>query len=79
MPQLVDGDCFLDRVREGSVAYAQEIGEILLENVYRAMKILAQGFLAEAVSGAAAPSQEAVARVQENSMLLLYRLLFILK
>jgi type I restriction-modification system DNA methylase subunit len=77
LPQLVDGDCFLDRVREGSVAYAQEIGEDLLENVYRAMKILAQGFLAEAVSGAPVPSQQDVGRVQENSMRLLYRLLFI--
>ncbi|MCX6677623.1 MAG: N-6 DNA methylase [Methanothrix sp.] len=75
--QTVDGGCFLDRVREESVAYAQEIGEDLKENVYRAMKILAQGFLAEGISGAAAPSQEAVARVQENSMRLLYRLLFI--
>ena len=77
LPQLVDGDCFLDRVWEESVAYAQEIGEDLKENVYRAMKILAQGFLAEALSGAPVPSQEAVARVQENSMRLLYRLLFI--
>ncbi|TFH51595.1 MAG: class I SAM-dependent DNA methyltransferase, partial [Methanothrix sp.] len=77
LPQLVDGDCFLDRVREGSVAYAQEIGEDLKENVYRAMKILAQGFLAEAVSGAPAPSQADVGRVQENSMRLLYRMLFI--
>jgi type I restriction-modification system DNA methylase subunit len=75
--QTVDGGCFLDSVREESVAYAQEIGEDLKENVYRAMKILAQGFLAEAAAGAAAPSQEAVARVQENSMRLLYRLLFI--
>ncbi len=75
--QTVDGGCFLDRVREESVAYAQEIGEDLLENVYRAMKILAQGFLAEAATGAPVPSQEAVARVQENSMRLLYRMLFI--
>ena len=75
--QTVDGGCFLDRVREESVAYAQEIGEDLKENVYRAMKILAQGFLAEAATGAPAPSQEAVARVQENSMRLLYRMLFI--
>ena len=51
--QTVDGGCFLDRVREESVAYAQEIGEDLKENVYRAMKILAQGFLAEAATGAA--------------------------
>ncbi len=75
--QTVDGGCFLDSVREESVAYAQEIGEDLKENVYRAMKILAQGFLAEALSGAPAPDQAAVAQVQENSMRLLYRLLFI--
>ncbi|MDD4448574.1 MAG: N-6 DNA methylase, partial [Methanothrix sp.] len=75
--QTVDGGCFLDSVREESVAYAQEIGEDLKENVYRAMKILAQGFLAEAAIGAAAPSEQAVAQVQENSMRLLYRLLFI--
>ncbi|MCK9567093.1 MAG: BREX-1 system adenine-specific DNA-methyltransferase PglX, partial [Methanothrix sp.] len=77
LPQLVDGDCFLDRVLEGSVAYAQEIGEDLKENVYRAMKILAQGFLAEAATGAPSPDEATVRRVQENSMRLLYRLLFI--
>jgi hypothetical protein len=75
--QTVDGGCFLDRVREESVAYAQEIGEDLKENVYRAMKILAQGFLAEALAGAPVPDQATVARVQENSMRLLYRMLFI--
>ncbi|MDQ1251988.1 MAG: hypothetical protein QG646_1103 [Euryarchaeota archaeon] len=75
--QTVDGGCFLDRVREESVAYAQEIGEDLKENVYRAMKILAQGFLAEAATGAAGPDQQAVGRAAESSMRLLYRLLFI--
>ncbi|MGV8176011.1 MAG: DNA methyltransferase [Methanothrix sp.] len=77
----VDDGCFLDAVREGSVAYAQEIGEDLKENVYRAMKILAEGFLAEAAPGgdwaSRRPTDEAVARVSENSMRLLYRLLFI--
>ena len=75
--RTVDAGCFLDSVREESVAYAEENGEDLKENVYRAMKILAQGFLAEAVSGAPAPDEEAVRRVQENSMRLLYRMLFI--
>ncbi|HPT20147.1 MAG TPA: TaqI-like C-terminal specificity domain-containing protein, partial [Methanothrix sp.] len=76
----MDGGSFLDFVREGSVAYSQEIGEDLKENVYRAMKILAQGFLAEV--GAAPrtdsiPTDAVVRQVQENSMRLLYRLLFI--
>jgi Alw26I/Eco31I/Esp3I family type II restriction m6 adenine DNA methyltransferase len=75
--QTVDGGCFLDSVREESVAYAQEIGEDLKENVYRAMKILAQGFLAETAIGTAGPDQQAVARAAESSMRLLYRLLFI--
>ena len=75
--QTVDAGCFLDSVREESVAYAQEIGEDLKENVYRAMKILAQGFLAGAASGAPALDEATVAQVQENSMRLLYRLLFI--
>jgi len=75
--QTVDAGCFLDTVREESVAYAQEIGEDLKENVYRAMKILAQGFLAEAATGTPVPDEAAVRQVQDNSMRLLYRLLFI--
>ncbi|MDD4161290.1 MAG: TaqI-like C-terminal specificity domain-containing protein [Methanothrix sp.] len=76
LPKLVDGDCFLDRVLEGSVAYAQEIGEDLQENVYRAMKILAEGFFAEAGNGLTL-SEATVRVVQENALRLLYRLLFI--
>lgn len=75
-PRAVDGDSFLDRVREGSIAFAQEIQEDLQKNVYRAMKILAEGFLAEPGNGLAA-SDETVVLVQENALRLLYRLLFI--
>ncbi len=73
-PRAVDGDSFLDRVLEGSVSFAQEISEDLQKNVYRAMKILAEGFLAEPENGLDA---RAVREVQENSLRLLYRLLFI--
>ncbi|HUS75119.1 MAG TPA: hypothetical protein VMY43_03840, partial [Methanothrix sp.] len=65
--RTVDGGSFLDSVREGSVAYAQEIGEDLQENVYRAMKILAQGFLAEAGNDLAS-SEQTIRDVQENCM-----------
>ncbi len=75
-PRVVDGDSFLDRVREGSIAFAQEIQEDLQKNVYRAMKILAEGFLAETGNGLAA-TNETISRVQENALRLLYRLLFI--
>jgi hypothetical protein len=39
------GEVFLDEVLKGSANYAREIGENLKENVYRAMKILADGFI----------------------------------
>jgi len=46
-PQIPLGSSFLDRVREESAAYAQKIGNDLQENVYKAMKVLAEGFFAE--------------------------------
>jgi type I restriction-modification system DNA methylase subunit len=69
-----DGRSFLDRVRDGSVAYAREIGEDLKENVYRAMKVLSEGFLNEKQNRLLAAD---VGEIQENAMRLLYRLLFI--
>ncbi len=69
-----DGRCFLDRVRDGSVAYARKIGDDLQENVYRAMKVLAEGFLRDRRNGLI-PADAGM--VQENALLLLYRLLFL--
>jgi len=40
-----DGDCFLDDVFEESNVFAQELGEDLQDNIYEAIKILAEGFL----------------------------------
>lgn len=70
------GDSFLDRTREGSQAYAKEIGEELQDNIYRAMQKLAEGFFADPSNGLT-KSGEDLKAVQDNSMLLLYRLLFI--
>ncbi|HRW81851.1 MAG TPA: hypothetical protein P5049_00200 [Methanothrix sp.] len=39
------GEVFLDEVLRGSANYAREIGENLKENVYRAMKKVAEGFI----------------------------------
>jgi hypothetical protein len=75
-PQLPLGESFLDRVREGSVAYAKKIGDDLRDNVYSAMKALAEGFLKDSGNGLCA-SDEDIKTIQENSMRLLYRLLFI--
>ncbi|MGI6017157.1 MAG: Eco57I restriction-modification methylase domain-containing protein [Methanothrix sp.] len=97
-PELPLGSSFLDRIREESLAYAQKVGEDLQENVYRAMKVLAEGFVLEpsnwpsnSYSKSSSKSssnsllfladpveREQVAKeVQDNSMRLLYRLLFI--
>jgi len=70
------GDSFLDRTREGSQAYAKEIGEELQDNIYRAMQKLAEGFFADPSNGLTRTGEDLKA-VQDNSMLLLYRLLFI--
>jgi hypothetical protein len=69
-----NGRCFLDLVRDGSVAYARKIGDDLQENVYRAMKVLAEGFLRDRRNDLF-PADARM--VQENALLLLYRLLFI--
>ncbi len=75
-PEEPLGSSFLDRVRQESLAYAQKVGSDLQENVYRAMKILAEGFFAEP-SNLLSHSDEDIREVQDNSMRLLYRLLFI--
>jgi hypothetical protein len=70
------GQSFLDRVREGSVAHAKKIGDDLRDNVYNAMKVLAEGFLRDPANGLGRSDSD-IKEIQENSMRLLYRLLFI--
>jgi Type I restriction-modification system methyltransferase subunit len=81
-PETPLGPSFLDKIREESLAYAQKVGEDLQENVYRAMKVLAEGFIYEPANSlwplTVPQDQEQMLReVQENSLRLLYRLLFI--
>jgi hypothetical protein len=66
---------FLDDVLAGSNAYAVALGEDVEENVYRALEQLMQGFLDLSSNRLGA---EDLQRVHENSLYLLYRLLFIL-
>ncbi|MGB7544258.1 MAG: DNA methyltransferase, partial [Methanothrix sp.] len=75
-PEVPLGPSFLDKVREESLSYAQKIGSDLQENVYKAMKVLADGFFAEP-SNSLSHSEKDIRDVQDNSMRLLYRLLFI--
>jgi hypothetical protein len=72
------GEVFLDEVLRGSANYAREIGDNLKENVYRAMKKVAEGFIAWRENGLDPADPETRARVQKNTMILLYRFLFLL-
>ena len=71
-----DGRSFLDQVYDGSVKYAKELGDSLQRNVYEAMKIISEGFF-ERSENDLVPSEHNLKEVQENTLRLLYRLLFI--
>lgn len=66
---------FIEKVYKGSVDYAQEVGEGLKENIYQALKILAQGFLKTSGNNL---TEGHLKEIHDNSLILLYRLLFIL-
>ena len=66
---------FIEKVYKGSVDYAEAVGEELKENIYLALKTLAQGFLKTPGNNLQeAPLKE----IHDNSLIVLYRLLFIL-
>jgi len=72
------GEVFLEEVLRGSANYAREIGENLKENVYRAGKVLADGFIRWPENRLDPGDAETRARVQRSTMILLYRFLFLL-
>ena len=66
---------FIEKVYKGSVDYAETVGEELKENIYQALRVLAQGFLKTSGNHL---SGEHLKKIHDNSLILLYRLLFIL-
>jgi len=72
-----DGSIFLDQVFRGSEEYAREVGENLKENVYKALRVLAQGFFDRPENRLNPTDAGYLLEVQQNSMRLLYRLLFV--
>ncbi len=70
------GKTFLDHVYEGSVEYARELGEELKENIYEALNLMAQGFLNWKKNNLEA-TPEILETIRQNSLIFLYRLLFI--
>jgi len=73
-----EGQAFLDRVLNESKEYAEKIGDDLKDNVYWAMKRIAEGFINQKANRLDNPDAETLARVQNNTMILLYRFLFLL-
>jgi hypothetical protein len=69
---------FLEKVFQGSVDYAAEVGDRLKESVYDALRHLMNGFLAHSANGLDPDDLESVKRVHENCLIVLYRLLFVL-
>jgi type I restriction-modification system DNA methylase subunit len=73
-----DGKIFLDEVLKGSADYAKDIGDDLKDNVYKAMKQVAEGFFSWSQNGLDIQDERARETVQKCTMLLLYRFLFLL-
>jgi hypothetical protein len=71
------GKNFLEKVYAQGLSYAKKIGKDLEKNVYKALKILGQGFL-NWPGNNLTPTAETIKEIHDNSLILLYRLLFIL-
>lgn len=73
-----DGKIFLNEVLKGSADYAKDIGDDLKDNVYKAMKKVAEGFFSWSQNGLDVQNEAVREKVQKSTMLLLYRFLFLL-
>ena len=65
---------FVEKVYQGSKDYAEAVGEELKENVYESLRLLAHGFLEFPNNNL---SQNDLKKIHDNSLIFLYRLLFI--
>ncbi|MBP2249711.1 type II restriction/modification system DNA methylase subunit YeeA [Halarchaeum solikamskense] len=68
------GDCFLDDVHDESSVFAEAIGEDLQNNIYEAIRVLAEGFLDRHDD----LSEDDLDLVHDASLIYLYRLIFVL-
>jgi type I restriction-modification system DNA methylase subunit len=72
------GGTFLDSVREESEVAAQELGEDLQNNVFTALRILGRGFVETNNLDIEPDNSEELETLKEQSLVLLYRLMFVL-
>jgi type I restriction-modification system DNA methylase subunit len=71
------GTSFLDTVWNESELAAQELGEDLQDSVFTAMRVLAEGFVETNDLSLDAGDDERLAELKEQSLVLLYRLMFV--
>ncbi|MFW6172185.1 MAG: Eco57I restriction-modification methylase domain-containing protein [Elusimicrobiota bacterium] len=70
------GDSFLDDLFQQSLKYSQEIGEDLEDNIYQALLWMAKGYF-NMKSNELDKTEENLDIVHKNSLIFLYRLLFL--
>ncbi|WP_267644131.1 Eco57I restriction-modification methylase domain-containing protein [Haloarchaeobius amylolyticus] len=68
------GDCFLDDVYDESSVFAEAIGEDLQNNIYEAIRVLAEGFLDTNDD----LDEDDLSLIHDSSLIYLYRLIFVL-
>ena len=72
------GETFLDTVWAESETASQELGEDLHDNVFTALRVLGRGFLETNDLGIDPADEAALDELKEQSLVLLYRLMFVL-
>ncbi len=73
-----EGEIFIDKIYEGSIDYAQEIGDNLKDNIYKAMKKISDGFFHWRGNNLDVNDPDVRLMVYKSTMRLLYRFLFLL-
>ncbi|MFC7130554.1 Eco57I restriction-modification methylase domain-containing protein [Haloferax chudinovii] len=74
----VAGTSFLDTVWNESETAAQELGEDLQDNVFTALRVLGEGFVETNNLGIGPEDDDKRKELKEQSLVLLYRLMFVL-
>lgn len=72
------GTTFLDEVWSESETAAQELGEDLQDNVFTALRVLGKGFVETNDLNIDPDDQESLDQLKDQSLVLLYRLMFVL-
>jgi hypothetical protein len=73
-----EGDKLLDELLDESLRYAEDIGEDLEENIYEALEWISRGFIEIKKNKERGIEEEPIEKIHEHSLILLYRILFVL-